>query len=75
MCTCIACKCVLCIQADISSSLTGVYSDLLQLLLQALFTLQEGEDDEVKEDATQDVGESYVFIILFSHVSITLCIA
>ncbi|XP_050735589.1 bromodomain adjacent to zinc finger domain protein 1A-like isoform X2 [Eriocheir sinensis] len=42
--------------ALVEKEVAGVYSDLLQLLLQALFTLQEGEDDEVKEDATQDVG-------------------
>lgn len=52
--------------------LTGVYSDLLQLLLQALFTLQEGEDDEVKEDATQDVGESYLSLSFSSLVSVLL---
>ncbi|KAK8400654.1 hypothetical protein O3P69_002454 [Scylla paramamosain] len=40
----------------VEKEVAGVYSDLLQLLLQALFTLQEEEDDEVKEDTSGDLG-------------------
>lgn len=32
-------------------------NDILQLLLQAIFTLQEEEDDEVEADNTLEEGE------------------
>lgn len=32
-------------------------NDILQLLLQAIFTLQEEEDDEVEADNTVEEGE------------------
>lgn len=44
----------------------GVMNDILQLLLQAIFTLQEEEDDEVEADNTVEEGEldyKYFFLV------------